>query len=355
MQVLQFEEGFGDSTHCALIKAPEHLRAGLVDKVVELARNLQTPSRKNPLGAFAVVSTDAGIFWVMNWEGSWKTNGKREIETKLEQIAVYKKPRPGNLAGLLLWVRPMQQYLKKRLEGKEVTYARPAAPKFYGKRPEQLKAPEKLEIMSEYMEECKLTGGIEDVLVFAQGFERLLGEYFQTDERLREKCIETFGQWAPNLRTKWYMDDKNMNLKKAHEPIQDWVQIPVIIRKKLTSRMLSKSQYVDGNIAEGMCLECGDKTEPGVGYCCVEHRAMNIAFTTCRCGSTNFEESRVTCPQNWPIEHLRGKVSITKICMGCRATVYVKPLDLFEGITLPGNKRSAAPDHVPLWTKRRKI
>ena len=159
MQVLQFEEGFGDSTHCALIKAPEPLRAGLVDKVVELARNLQRPSRKNPLGAFAVVSTeDAGIFWVMNWEGSWKTNGKREIETKLEQIAVYKKPRPGNLAGLLLWIRPMQQYLKKRLEGKEVTYARPAAPKFYAKRPEQLHGLEKLEIMSEYMEECDLTG-----------------------------------------------------------------------------------------------------------------------------------------------------------------------------------------------------
>ena len=139
-----------------------------------------------------------------------------------------------------------------------------------------------------------------------------------------------------------------MPLKMAQEPMQEWYQIPPSIRKKLTTRTQSKSQDVDGNIAVGMCLECSIKTEPGVGYCCEEHKEMNKAFTTCRCGSTNLEESRVTFPQNWPIEHQRGKISITKTCMACRNIVYVKTPDMPAGITPRGNKRTAAPDHVPL-------
>ena len=209
---LQFEEAFAEGTHCALIRP---LYSKLVEKIVELLKETQTKDRKNPLGDFAVVKTENGEFaFVMNWPPSWRTNGKRELEDKFEKIAIYdeataKAGAKKEPAGILLWIRTVKPYLKKRLEGKEATYYRAHSTasdercKFYAISPDgDIKDEEKLEIMSEYMEDHsdELTGEIEDILFFARGFEDLLGSYFKKDCTLQNSCIQIFGQWAPNLR-----------------------------------------------------------------------------------------------------------------------------------------------------------
>ena len=121
---LQFEEDFAEDTYCALIRPLMQPR--LVEKIVELLKATQTKARDNPLGDFAVVETGNGEFaFVMNWPPSWRTNGKTELEKKFAGIAIYDEATAKNKpAGILLWIRPVRPYLKKRLEGKEATYYR---------------------------------------------------------------------------------------------------------------------------------------------------------------------------------------------------------------------------------------
>jgi len=360
---LQFEEAFAEGTHCALIRP---LQPRLVEKIVDLLKETQTKDRKNPLGDFAVVETENGEFaFVMNWPPSWRTNGKTELENKFAGIAIYDEAKAvakNEPAGILLWIRPVRPYLKKRLEGKEATYYRApevqGACKFYATSPDGvIHEEEKLEIMSEYMEghSDELTGEIEDVLLFARGFEDLLGSYFKKDCTLQNSCIDIFGQWAPNLRTKWYDQDENKPLQMAQEPIQKWFQVPPNIVKKLTFRMQPKLKDAMGNIAEGMCYECRKKTPLCVCYCSDKHQEVNTSAITCKCGSTKFKETITTFPLKWPIKHLAGKTSVSKFCLECKTLVYMKPPELPSGITFRGNKRGPPPDHVPEWTKRRKM
>jgi hypothetical protein len=373
---LQFEEAFAEDTHCALIRP---LQPRLVEKIVDLLKETQTKDRKNPLGDFAVVETENGEFaFVMNWPPSWKTNGNNELKKKFAKIAIYDEAKAvakNEPAGILLWIRPVRPYLKKRLEGKEATYycapsselrsrtevSSAHAPevqgacKFYATSPDGvIHEEEKLEIMSEYMEDHsdELTGDIRDVLLFARGFEDLLGSYFIKDCKLQESCIKIFGQWAPNLRTKWYDQKTNMNLKKAQEPIQDWVQIPPSIRKQLTWRMQSKETDIDGNIAEGMCHECSKTIELCKCYCSREHRAINSSELTCACGSKNLKKTIFTYPANCANKTVAGKTSETIQCRDCKAILSVKTPEV--KIAPRGAKRSAPPDHVPEWTKRRR-
>ena len=361
---LQFEEAFAEGTHCALIRP---LQPRLVEKIVELLKATQTKARDNPLGDFAVVETENGEFaFVMNWPPSWRTNGKTELENKFAGIAIYdeataKAGAKKEPAGILLWIRTVKPYLKKRLEGKEATYYRAPSTasdercKFYATSPDGvIHEEEKLEIMSEYMEAHSddLTGEIEDILFFARGFEDLLGSYFVNACKLQEKCIEIFGQWAPNLRTKWYTRPENMHLKAAREPIQFWYQIPPSIRKQLTLRMQSKATDINGNIAEGMCYECSKKIEVCACYCSREHVAINSSELTCACGSKNLKKTIFTYPANCANKTVAGKTSETIQCRDCNAILSVKTPEV--KIAPRGAKRSAPPDHVPEWTKRRK-
>ena len=145
---------------------------------------------------------------------------------------------------------------------------------------------------------------------------------------------------------------ENMQLKKAQEPIQEWVQIPPSIRKQLTWRMQSKETDIDGNIAEGMCHECSTKIEVCACYCSNEHHAKNSSELTCACGSKNLKTTRFTYPQRCLIPMLAGKTSETIACRDCNAILSVKTPEV--KISPRGAKRSAPPDHVPEWTKRRK-
>jgi len=352
-EILQFEPGEG--TYCALIKP---LKPGLTTEIAKFARELQNSDRENPLGTFAIVEHN-GVYLVMNWPKSWYTNGYNEVRHKFEKIGVFEADACNKKSGILLWIRPMHEYLKKRLENEDAQIyignadGRHMQRQFYVMHATTLPDEIKLEIMTGWGDDSdELTGDIEDVLLFAKAFQELIGAYFSRDDKLQESCIKIFGMWAPNLRTKWYTSPENMHLKAAQEPIQFWYQIPPSIRKQLTGRMQSKATDIDGNIAEGMCHECSKKIDVCACYCSKEHHAKNSSELTCKCGSKNLKKTSFTYPANCANKVVAGKTSETIQCRDCTAILSVQTPEV--KISPRGAKRSAPPDHVPEWTKRRK-
>ena len=347
---LEFEPG--ENTYCALIKP---LKLGLATEIATLAKGLQSSDRKTPLGTFAIVEQN-GVYLIMNYPKSWETNGLSMLQRHFAKIAIFDEAeaRKNKCAGILLSVRPMHDFLKRRLGSADaLIYVGANGVRHFSAIHSPLGDDIKLEIMTAWADITDdLTGDVEDVILFAKAFEWLIGPYIQTDEKLQDKCIQIFGMWAPNLRTKWYTRPENMHLKAATEPIHSWCQIPPSIRKQLTSRMQSKETDINGNIAEGMCHECSKKVEVCECYCSKDHHAKNSSELTCACGSKNLKITSFTYPQRCLIPHLSGKTSKTIQCRDCGAILSMQTPEV--KIAPRGAKRSAPPDHVPEWTKRRK-
>jgi hypothetical protein len=345
---LEFEPG--ENTYCALIKP---LKLGLATEIATLAKGLQSSDRKNPLGTFAIVEQDE-VYLIMNYPKSWETNGLSMLQRHFAKIAIFDEAeaRKNKCAGVLLSVRIMHDFLKRRLASADaLIYVGANGVRHFSAIHSPLKDDIKLEIMTAWAND-DLTGEVEDVIPFAKAFESLIGPYIKTDEKLQDNCIKIFGMWAPNLRTKWYTQPENMHLKAATEPIKFWYQIPPSIRKQLTGRMQSKATDINGNIAEGMCYECSKKIEVCECYCSREHSAINSSELTCACGSKNFTKTIFTYPANCANKTVAGKTSETIQCRDCKAILSVKTPEV--KIAPRGAKRSAPPDHVPEWTKRRK-
>ena len=200
-----------------------------------------------------------------------------------------------------------------------------------------------------------LKNSIEDFLPFAVAFENMFDNCYKTGEKLRLGCVEVFGKWAPALRTKWYELPENARTQDAQEPIHKCVQIPPGIRKELTGRMQSKTKDQEGNISEGICLECSEQTEGNSSYCSSKCYRKSGEIQVCTCGSTNFSTSRVTFPMDFVHHHLRGKTSVNVDCIDCKQRIMTKCADMTCAMWARGLKRQAPEDHIPEWTKRTKV
>ena len=350
---MQFE-GVGEGTYCAFFTP---LQPGLATKIATFAKELQlSESYKYPLGTVGIAEEN-GVYLVMNWPGTTLGNIHKELPKKLESIGIYDKApkNPKDALGILGWIRPLFKYLHMRLEHADALVYKKGQESF-AVSSARINEEEKLEVMKEWNEDnsSELCQGIDDFVPFAKAFEDMFGTSYETDEKLRANCVEVFGKSSPELRTPWYKNPENADTSEASQPIQMMRQIPPRIRLKLIGRMQSKTTDAEGNIMEGICLECGDKTQQDFLYCSSRCFAFNNRIVACKCGSKNLNTSRMTFPMDHPVHTMRGKTSETVTCGDCKESLMTKCADMARGIFSRGIKRSAPEDHVPEWTKRAK-
>jgi hypothetical protein len=339
-QMLQFEEQRRDCTYCAFFT---ELEDGVAHEIRKAAQGLKSAGTV----AFAkhgIIEREIQFgYLLVNWTGQ-SNNFYSQMKERLRRLNVSVEGG----AGKLVWMRPMKPYLKKRLEtANALVY--PMDGTFWMHPSTQSEQEEKLEAMQDWAEDADLKGTVEDYVPFAEAFEERFGEYYKDDARMQQACLKTFGQCFPDMRTRWYQQEKHVGTQKAQEPIQTYDQIPPEVRVKVKGRMQPKDKDIEGAIIEGCCIECGNKADPGAQYCkkekCQNFKRIFECNECHHCGSSNIKKIGDTT-------QMRQEDSITIQCNDCMYPIFYKSAGWTGGIWM-GEKRKRPEYPVQDWTKRK--